>query len=187
MKTKNLLLTLFIAVALIQAYVPAKMILDREAILAHGKAFKFKTAPIDPNDPFRGKYLTLDFEQSRVKVKSSRDWTNGQTVYLGLEVSPSGFAEITSVSKKQPENTSDFLKAKVSSSWSEDGKEISVDLPFDRYYMDETKAYDAEISYRKATVDSSQIAYALVMIKEGESVLKDLRINERSVKDLVKK
>ena len=51
----KILLSVFILVALVQLFVPAKMILDREDILDMGKEYKFKTEPIDPNDPFRGK------------------------------------------------------------------------------------------------------------------------------------
>ncbi|MBA4241981.1 MAG: GDYXXLXY protein, partial [Sphingobacteriaceae bacterium] len=52
MANKKLLLVTFCVVALIQLYVPAKMIFDSEDILTTGKEFKFKTEPIDPNDPF---------------------------------------------------------------------------------------------------------------------------------------
>lgn len=54
MTNKKTLLSVFILVAIVQLYVPAKMILDREDILDTGKEYKFKTEPIDPNDPFRG-------------------------------------------------------------------------------------------------------------------------------------
>ncbi len=187
MKRKKLVFVLFVLVALLQCWVPGKMILDRENILATGKAFKFKARPVDPTDFFRGKYLTLDFEHRMVKVKNTKDWTPGETIYLQLKENAQGFAEITSVSKNKPIGATDFLVAKVESTWDETGKQISVQFPFDRYYLEETKAYTAENAYRKAVVDSTQVAYALVMIKDGESVLKDLRINERSVQDLVKK
>jgi len=52
--------------------------------------------------------------------------------------------------------------------------------------LEETKAYDAETAYRKSQVDSNQVSYALVAIKNGESVLKDVLINEVSIKDFVK-
>ncbi|MBK6341440.1 MAG: GDYXXLXY domain-containing protein [Flavobacteriales bacterium] len=53
---------LFLGIALAQLAVPAWMIAGRERVLSQGEVFKFKTAPIDPRDPFRGEYVRLDFE-----------------------------------------------------------------------------------------------------------------------------
>ena len=61
MNNKRNLILLLLLVCL-QLFVPAKMIYDHEAILNKGKVFKFKTAPVDPSDPIRGKYITLQFE-----------------------------------------------------------------------------------------------------------------------------
>ena len=62
---------------------------------------------------------------------------------------------------------------------------LAIDYPFDRYYMEESKAYDAELTYRKSQLDTSQIAYALVSIKDGEAVLKDVLINGVSIREIV--
>ncbi|MBD3630845.1 GDYXXLXY domain-containing protein [Cyclobacterium sp.] len=59
MANKKIVLPVFVLIALLQLYLPAKMILDREDILHKGKEYKFKTQPIDPNDPFRGKFIAL--------------------------------------------------------------------------------------------------------------------------------
>ena len=68
MKSRTLILTSFIAVALIQLLVPAKMIWDQEEVMRDGKVFRFKTEPIDPNDPFRGKYITLSFQEENTNI-----------------------------------------------------------------------------------------------------------------------
>ena len=47
-----------------QLYVPASMILGRENTIKAGKEFQFRVAPIDPNDPLRGKYIRLDYEDN---------------------------------------------------------------------------------------------------------------------------
>ena len=59
MNNKKFMLLAFIFVALAQLYVPAKMILDREAVLNKGTAYKFKTAPVDSNDILRVKLTFL--------------------------------------------------------------------------------------------------------------------------------
>ena len=64
MSTKIIVIIAFIFMVFAQWYVPSKMILDREDILKNGEEFKFLTQPIDPSDPFRGKYITLNSEMS---------------------------------------------------------------------------------------------------------------------------
>ncbi|HMB62545.1 MAG TPA: hypothetical protein VKN36_05700, partial [Eudoraea sp.] len=60
------------------------------------------------------------------------------------------------------------------------------DYPFDRFYMEESKANEAELTYRQSQRDTSKITYALVRIKNGEAVLKDVMIDGISIRELVK-
>jgi uncharacterized membrane-anchored protein len=185
MINKKILLPVFILVALVQLFVPAKMILDREDILDKGKEYKFKTEPIDPNDPFRGKYITLRYEDDMIEIQNEADWIRGEIIYVFLTTDNEGFAKIQSVSKENPTNKQDFLKTKVSYVTGNGANKLTIDYPFDRYYMEESKAYDAELTYRESQLDTSQIAYALVSINDGEAVLKDVLINGVSIREIV--
>ena len=104
MKSKNILLAGLIIVALLQLFVPSKMIWDREDVLASGADFKFKVALTDPNDPFRGKYITLGYKENTF-TPAHWDWTPGEAVFVALTTDDSGFAKITSVSKTRPTKT----------------------------------------------------------------------------------
>ncbi|MDY0344742.1 MAG: GDYXXLXY domain-containing protein [Lentimicrobium sp.] len=183
MNNRKLILAAFILVALAQLYVPAKMILDRENVLTNGIEFKFRTAPIDPNDPFRGKYINLQYENSLTEIQSEEDWLSGEVIYVILTKDTHGFATITSVSKTKPSDEFSFVKAKVR--FMSTDRTLAFDYPFDRYYMEESKAYEAEQVYRESLPDSTQVAYALVKIKDGEAVLKDVLINGVSIRDIV--
>ena len=185
MNNKKLPLAAFILVALAQLYVPAKMILDRENILTSGIDFKFKTAPIDPNDPFRGKYISLQYENNVIEIQNEGDWLSGEDIYVILANDSNGFAKIESVSKTKPSDEVSFVKAKVSYVSDNGSQQLTVYYPFDRFYMEESKAYEAEKVYRESLPDSTQVAYALVKIKDGEAVLKDVLINDVSIKDIV--
>ena len=55
-------LVIFILVALAQICVPASMIWKRQRTLREGRLWKFRTAPVDPVDAMRGRYLSLRFE-----------------------------------------------------------------------------------------------------------------------------
>ena len=52
----------FVLLALIQWVLPARMIWEREEVLQIGKEFKFIVEPIDPEDPFKGRYINLNFK-----------------------------------------------------------------------------------------------------------------------------
>ena len=185
MNSKKIILIAFVLVALVQIYVPAKIILNRSIVLSSGKEFKFKTAPIDPSDPFRGKYINLTFNENTIDIQNKENWTNGENVFVLLTTDNNGFAKIKSVSKAKPLDSRDFLKAKVDYIIY-DGPKLVIEYPFDRFYMEESKAYDAEMTYRRSSRDTSLVTYALVNIKNGESVLKDVMINGIPIREIVK-
>lgn len=186
MNTKNKVLIVFILVSLVQLFIPAKMIFDREDVLATGKEFKFRTQPIDPNDPFRGKFVSLQFSENSILIQNQIDWLNNETVFVLLTISNDGFAKIQSVSKIKPLETVDFVKAKVDYIQNSDSTRLFIEYPFTRFYMEESKAPMAELVYNETVVDTNIVTYGLVSIKDGEAVLKDVLINETSIVEIVK-
>ncbi len=171
----------FILVALVQLYVPVKMILNREAVLNKGTGYKFKTAPVDPYDPFRGKYIVLNYDETDFTVSNEKEWNSGETVYVLFGTDGNGFARIRSVLHQKPASTRDYLEATVSYVTSDGTNKLTLEYPFDRFYMDEAKAGNAELSYRDAQRDSLKTTYALVNIMNGDAVLKDVLINGISI------
>jgi len=177
----------FVALALVQLFVPAQMIWGREKVLSQGTAYKFKTRPVDPNDPFRGKYITLNYELNSAETKDTL-WIRNEDVYVKLSKDSLGFASVSKVSRSKFEVSDDFVKAKVR--WyNSNEQKVNFDLEFDRYYMEESKAYDAELVYTESLRDSlpENDTYAIVFVKGGEAVLADVIINEMSIKDYVEK
>ncbi len=179
----RIMLFLFVLVAAVQLLVPAKMAFDGEQILAKGKEFKFKTAPVDPNDPFRGKYLTLRYKEDHY-FGNIDAWTRGEKIYVTLAEDPEGYATIASIAKTPPEKTVNYVVAKVDYV-DETEDEVYVDYPFDRFYVEESKAALAEKVYSEMQNNPSKITYALVNIKAGSAVLKDIKVNDSSILDLL--
>lgn len=187
MISKKLHILLFIAVALIQLYIPAGMILDREDVLKTGKQFKFRTAPIDPADPFRGKYVALDFRNNIYEDIQNRRWLPNEEIYAEIVENKEGFAEIAYISKTKPPGYTNYIKVRVLYvNTNNNTSQVNIVFPFDRYYMEETKAPLAEKRYLESLRDTGNTTFALVKIKEGSAVLEDVMINKRSLKDLVK-
>ena len=113
MLNKKVTLLLFILLALVQLYVPAMMILRREEIIATGSEYKFETAPVDPYDPFRGRYITLNFQETRVPVTDLSDWKEGDVVYAVLGTDEEGLAIFTEALKSPPDTSQDYLTTQV--------------------------------------------------------------------------
>ncbi|WP_431137304.1 GDYXXLXY domain-containing protein [Psychroserpens mesophilus] len=182
MKTTYIFI-LFIILAIAQISIPAQMIYHRETILKEGKAFKFKTEPIDPADPFKGKYIHLNYELNSFKTDSII-WKPEQDMYISISNDSLGFAKANTVHKQIPKQ-GDFVLAKVN--WyNSNTKEVRFTFPFNEFYMEENKAYDAEIAHRDAQRDSlPNNTYAVVYIKEGQAVLNNVFINDIPIAEYV--
>ena len=177
--------SIFIVVVLGQLFVPAQMIFDLENTISKGTAFKFKTQPVDPSDPFKGKYIYLNYEIGSV-ITGDSIWTNDAPIYVMLTTDSLGFAKVKAVYREVPQNT-DFVKAKVN--WYDEYEHtVNFSFPFDEFYMNETKAYDAELAYINAQRDSlPNNTYALVYVLNGKGVLDNVFINDVPIAKYVEK
>lgn len=183
--SKTIILVLFAATCVAQWLVPGSMINDRERVLREGKTYKFKTAPIDPSDPFRGKYITLDFEERSVEVLDPKEWEKAEDIYVSLADS-AGFARIVKASMYEPEGA-DYIKAKIA--WVDSYEaphHVWIRYPFERFYLEESKASKAEDVSRVTRNDSTTLVYAVVKVLDGTAALKDVMINDRSIVDVVR-
>lgn len=179
---KTIVTFLLFGLFVLQLLVPAQMIYQQEDTLKEGTSYKFKTQPIDPSDPFRGKYITLEYTLNSFETHED-GWDNYHgMVYVYLKKDTLGFAEIETVSKTPLAINNDYVVAESKYSYN---CTIRFDLPFNRFYMNEYKAYDAEVSVRKAQRDTSKSCYGLVYIKDGVGVLNEVYIDAVPIKEYV--
>lgn len=162
------------------------MIFSREEVMDEGTEYRFKVAPVDPNDPFRGKYIYLNFEDNAYIVEDESEWYRGEPAYVLFYNDEEGFAKIRSVQKFPPVTESNYLETTIDNVIVDDSTKLYVDYPFTRFYMEESKAFAAEIIYQKSLRDTSQVTCALVSINNGEAVLKDVLINDISIRELAR-
>jgi len=166
----------------VQLFVPAQMIYQQEDALSTGTAYKFKTEPIDPSDPFRGKYIVLNYEMDSFETDDEGWYDYKGNVFVYLKTDTEGFAKVKTVSKTELDTSDDYFMAESSYNY---GGKVNFDLPFDRFYMNENKAYDAEVSVWEAQRDTTSICYGLVYIKDGAAVLDNVFIDDKSIKEFV--
>lgn len=101
-----------------------------------------------------------------------------------LEEDDDGYVEIRSISNHVPVEGNNYLRVQVD--WIAKPENIvGIRYPFDRFYMEEFKAPAAEKVYRESRADTTQITYAEISIYQGEAVIKDVKINGKSIKDIV--
>lgn len=178
--SRTLILVLFAMMCLAQLVAPASMIYQREATLAHGETFKFRTAPVDPYDAFRGRYVALGYEQGTV----SGDWSDdgfrrGRVVYATLERDAEGFAQVTAVSRNRPD-APHYLKARIR--WAS-RDQLTLDLPFDRYYMGEFDAPAAEREFLWRQGRQERRAYAVTRVRRGFGVIEELMVEDQPIRE----
>lgn len=180
---KPIYITLLFLLFAVQLFVPAQMIYQQEDALDTGMAYKFKTQPIDPTDPFRGKFIVLNYDMDSFQTEED-DWSDySGNVFVYLKTDIEGFAAVKTVSKTLLDTSDDYVLAE--SKYNNNNNIVNFDLPFNRFYMNENKAYEAEVSVRKAQIDTTKICYGLVFVKGGTAVLENVFIDETPIQEFV--
>ena len=161
-------LIVFALVACAQIAVPASLIWKRERTLRQGQVWKFRTAPVDPVDAFRGRYVALEFEAEAQPISPPPNAPYGQTVFVTLRPDAEGFAVIDQVLSSRPESD-DYIEAQLSGT--------TVSLPFDKYWVTERDAPAAEAAYRAQSRREKRNAFVTVRVFKGDAALEQLYLD----------
>jgi uncharacterized membrane-anchored protein len=183
----------FFVMVAAQWYVPVSMILDTNATIDEGVEYLFKTRPIDPADPFRGRYITLSYD---AEVYNPRDTNQAHfdyysEVYATLGTDSTGFAKVIYLSALPPKAEAGkhgYIPVKVTyASVYEGTAEVQLSFPFNRFYVEESKASEAEQLYWSTRGDSTNVCYAKVRVRNGKAILTDVMVNDSSIVDVVRR
>jgi uncharacterized membrane-anchored protein len=180
MNTK-VLFGLFVAVAVVQLAVPVGQIWKHEDILRTGTVYKFKTAPVDPYDAFRGRYVALNFADTQAPVRKGDTLGYRATAYVTLRVGTNGLAQFGELTATAP-SAGDYLRVETTYG-------TNFRLPFDKFFMEESKAPKAEDAYRQFGNRRGQTnapTYAVVRVKNGRGVIEDLCITGVPVREFLR-
>jgi uncharacterized membrane-anchored protein len=182
---KKKILGLMWGVAVVaQLGVVASMINTQETILREGMTYRFRTAPVDPYDAFRGRYVAIALEPRTVL------WPEGEatlkakeTFYVTLSTNADGYAVLTGASTARPAE-GDYLRVKRG--WRAASNQVGVVYGVDRYYLPENEAPRAEQLYREHSRRGQQEAFVVLKVRKGESVAEDLVVGDRSIRAWLK-
>ncbi|MCX7780911.1 MAG: GDYXXLXY domain-containing protein [Negativicutes bacterium] len=172
----NKLLLLFAVVALAQTFTALHMAWQWEDTLRTGQRFVWETAPVDPYDAFKGKYIDLRFKETGGVIIDGAQFTYGQTAYAIIGENAEGKAYISGIASKPPASAA-YVKVKVL--YTEGGK-THVELPFKRYYLPENMAAPAEIAYRE---NAGKTGIAAVRLKNGYGVVEKVYIGDQTLEE----
>jgi len=164
---------LFGLLCAVQAGVVVVQIWSYERILREGEVYYFNVLPLDPYDAFRGRYVTLRFENA-TKAPAA-DTTTAEEVskaYAMLEHTQEG-DRIKEVRFRKPVD-GDFLEVNVHSVMAtpkaNSATTVSFSLPFNRFYLREDRAPKAEQTMRMRDVKVK----ASLRVLNGKAVIENL-------------
>lgn len=182
---KSIILPGFILLVIAQWFVAGQMIWQRKKILSAGLSYKFETAPVDPSNPFLGKYIVMNFKENSLKLPGTTHFAYNSHVYVSFGIDKEGFAKIDSISVARPQKNY-YLATNISYiSKEKDSTTIFVNYPFTRYYMEEYKAPKAESIYNETRTGANLKTYALVKMYKGDAVIKNVYINDSLLNDVI--
>lgn len=174
---------LLLTLVLVQLAVPIFLIVREEQVLKNGQVFKFKTAPVDPVDAFRGGYVALRFTAENIANKGLPADPSRERPWVWVEITPDekGFAVVKSVSTNKPVTAVGEVLRVRRAMWGE-----NILLPFNRFYLSEKDAPKAELAYREHTRKEHENAYALVRIFHGRAAIENLYIEEKPIMEFLR-
>ena len=184
---KSIIWIAFAIMVAAQLWVPTSMIFAKEKVIKNGTAFKFRCAPVDPANVFKGRYIVLRYNINQMKIADTTGMSDSyynQPVFVSLTTDSLGFAKIDNVQMEAPES-GHYVAATANARLYSTPPSWFINYPFTQFYMEEYKAPIAESIYNKNNRrDSSNVTYALVKVLDGDAVIEDVIINEESIIEL---
>ena len=146
--------------------------------LHFGQEIVLKTAPIDPRDLFRGDYVTLNYEISRIDLNDipyDANFSSGETIYACLSKKEK-FRTIDSVSHTKPSLNEEqvCMRGRVTNSFN---NRTSVEWGIESYFVPEGKG---QLIERQRNAENVSVIVSLG--STCSPVLKELLINDEPVK-----
>lgn len=189
----------FALMVIAQLAVPAHMIYQQERTLAHGEVYKFRCGPIDPYDPFRGRYVQLTVAYNPISLPRKNVGVTQGAGYLELEKDEEGFVQIVGIHKNPPQGRdyyqveiSNWYNANVTQDEQGEGKEndqtmveLWVTHPFSRFYLNETLAPEVEAAFfaLRGNAEAVNNTYISVRILDGVAVIEELYLDDKPFRE----
>jgi len=170
---------LFILTAVIWLIIILGMIGVKEFTIRTGTEVLLKTQPVDPRDLFRGDYVILSYEITRLQANISEfEINNGDQVYIGLTVDEEGYASAYKIFKQPPiglyiKGTATIIGTGFGNF--EGTRWLNINYGIENYFVPEgegreiERAWDQELVV-KVTIDKNGNALIRTLYLDGQEV-----------------
>lgn len=172
--------------------IPVSAIWIHYQTLSHGEVVKVRLMPIDPYDPFRGRYVALQLENERVPAAAPESFADQRhrSGYLSYRTDEDGFLQAIEIYENRPTETP-YLE--VYDIWEIGENEYTYQLPFDRYYLNEKDAQLAEdiaresLRVQQIAAESEKLpSYLILRVRRGNAAIENLMIDELPVQQRIR-
>ena len=145
------------------------MVFGRAELASRGEEYRFRTAPVDPVDAFRGRYVRLNFPGETLPLPEGVAVADGSDMFATLERDAEGFARFVALHGEAPPGR-DAVPVEITSTTE---RTATVRLGFDRFYLPEYEAPRVEARMREL----GGRAVAVVRVNGDRAVLADLLVD----------
>lgn len=171
------------AVALAQSLVLGYMVWDRVNLLRNGREITLDVVPVDPRSLFRGDYVRLGYDITRLDSKllpeadaKAANQRRGGLVYVTLTQGTDGKWQPTAVRRAlvaaHPANEV-VLKARYEHAWAFWGTApVTVRYGIERFYVPEGRGLDLEKDARE-----KRLSVVVAVDKSGNAAIKRLLVD----------
>lgn len=169
-----------------QWFIPLAGVRQHERVIARGVPLRIRCAAPDPYDPFRGRYLAVRPEQTEYAGPEGMPKRGAVPVWATLEADADGLSTIRSLSLEPVTGPTVVRLTARKDVWKPGGEEVRVEWPFDRLYLNERLAPDADrIVAERFRTEQKPVAELRVL--DGRVVLVDLLVDGESIRDVVRR
>ncbi|HET6389113.1 GDYXXLXY domain-containing protein [Hyphomicrobium sp.] len=181
---RKLIWPLLALVAIVQSAALFDMVRARDSLLKSGREITLAVQPVDPRDIFRGDYVTLGYDISRLKTPNAQtDFppgaaSVGSDVYVTLAGATDGSWTLTRVGSAYPSAVAPgetVLKGRVNSIWRDESAGqtfINVRYGIENYFVPEGTGRVLEDKVR-----SHEIKAIVAVATDGTAALKGLIVD----------
>ena len=139
--------------------------------------WKFKTAPVDPIDALRGRYLSLRFAAE--DFPRTEPMPETEKVYATLKEDADGFAIIDKISGEKVEGDNVISSDRFGMY----DEKAHVIFPFDKFWVSEADAAAAENAYFANSRRDNLNAYVTVRIYKDDAAIEELFLDGRPLRE----
>lgn len=171
-----------LAAVILQVGVLAYMAGEREHILTNGKVIHLRTAPIDPRDAFRGDYVHLNYEISRIGVdklkgaETGKEIKKSDKIFVGLQEGPNGLYEFANAQLQEPKEGLYLTgRALYPHQGLQPGSPIGISYGIEAYFVEQGTGVAIEEHRGNRTGVQVPLEMEIAVSRTGQAVIKGYR------------